>query len=448
MPAEIGLERHVEHLDVNLAHVMAHPLLEDVNQKATVLFASDRTLGYEVAVLRVKQALAVGLLAPAQIGDVDRLFGGALNDRDELHPLRAHLITKETIDRAAMFLVGGVDRAEYVEFDSVLAQVLPALHHLVESTFLRAVQPVSVVEFAWPVDAQANQKVVFLKEGAPLIIEKDAVGLESVFHDLLGAAILFDEFDRAPEELELHQRRLTPLPGHCYRGRAVRLQQLADVGLERRIGHPILFVRIQRFLGEEETISAINVASGPARLCQQMEARRRVLWPSIVWPDIFSHWSHVHTIFVTATKSAASPGSLGRLGRRLQPRNCQNRQVAGPSEPANKRLGERSLWRKTATTLSKRQQTFLLNLGKTFQRGRYTKQPPAGAKPWWKDRALLVLQPRFFRRKLYLPLRLRTIPVDEGCEILSLERIHAGRLLVARSQGQVHAAIVGQNNVG
>ena len=126
---------------------------------------------------------------------------------------------------------------------------------------------------AWAVDAQPNQKIVFLEEGAPLIIQQDAVGLKGVFHGLTGPAVLFDELDRAPEELELHQRRFASLPRHGDRGRAVRLQQLADVGLQRGLRHPVLFVRIQRFLRQKEAISAIDVAGGPARLRQQVEAR-------------------------------------------------------------------------------------------------------------------------------------------------------------------------------
>src|ERR1039457_4048037 len=140
MAAEIGLERHVEHLDEDIAHSMAHPLLENVNEEAAVLFAADRARRYQVAGLRIEQALAAGLLAPALVGDIDCLLGGTLDDRDELHPLRAHLIAEETIDRAPVFLVGCVDRTQYVELDSVLAQVPPALHHTVESPPFAAVE--------------------------------------------------------------------------------------------------------------------------------------------------------------------------------------------------------------------------------------------------------------------------------------------------------------------
>jgi hypothetical protein len=87
---------------------------------------------------------------------------------------------------------------------------------------------------------------------------------------------MLDELDRAPEEIEFHQRRLAALPRHYHLRGAVRLQQLADVGLERSLGHPMLFVRVQRLLGQEEAIRAIDVARGPARLREQMKARRGI----------------------------------------------------------------------------------------------------------------------------------------------------------------------------
>ena len=282
MAAEIGLECHVENLDINLADVMAYPFFEDVYQEASVLFAPNGAIRYQVAGLRIEQALAARLLAPAQIGDLDRFFGRALDDGDELHPLCTHLIAKKRIDGAAVFLVGGVDGADYVEFDSVVAQVPPALHNLVKGTLFSTVEPVRVVELAWSIDTQTNQKVVFFEKSAPVIIEEDAVSLKGVLHDLPRPSVLFNEFDGALEEFELHQGWLAPLPSYGHRGRAVGLQQLADICLERGIGHPVLFVRVQRLLGQEEAIGAIDVASGAARLRQQMEARGGVDRQSIV----------------------------------------------------------------------------------------------------------------------------------------------------------------------
>jgi hypothetical protein len=46
MPAEISLERHVEELNVNTAHVVTHPLLKDIHEKPAVLFAPHRAFRY------------------------------------------------------------------------------------------------------------------------------------------------------------------------------------------------------------------------------------------------------------------------------------------------------------------------------------------------------------------------------------------------------------------
>ena len=237
---------------------------------------ADGALGDQIAGLRVEQALAAARpLAPALVGDGERLLGGALDDRDELHPLRAQLVAEEAIDGAAVLLVGGVDRAQNVELDAVLAQMPPSLHDEVEGALSAPVAPVGVVQFARPVDAQADQEIVLLEEGAPGVIEQHAVGLKGVLHLLAGPPVFLDQRDRVLEELQLHQRRLAALPRHRHFGRAVRLQQLPDIGLERGLRHPVLVVGIQRLLRQEEAIGAVDVAGGAARLREQVKARRR-----------------------------------------------------------------------------------------------------------------------------------------------------------------------------
>ena len=119
-----------------------------------------------------------------------------------------------------MVLVGGVDRAQDVEVDVVLAQVPPAAHHQVERALPAAVDAVGVVQLARTVDAQAHEEVVLLEERAPVVVEQQAVGLERVLHGLAGPAVLLDQFHRAAKEVELHQRRLAALP--CHRHLRVR----------------------------------------------------------------------------------------------------------------------------------------------------------------------------------------------------------------------------------
>ena len=246
MPAKIGLERHIEHLYKDRAHVVAHPLLENIHEELTILFAADGAFGDEVSGLSVEQAFAAWLFAPALVGDINCFRRGAFDDGNKLYPFRFHLVAKKTVNGAAVFLVCGIDGAQDVELDSVLAQKPPALHHFVEGALLASVDAVGVVDLAWAVHAQPDQKIVLLEERAPFIIQKNAVGLKGVFHGLLGPTVFFDEFDGTPEELDFHQCRLATLPRHRNCWRAVRLQQLADVGLERGIGHPALFVGIQR----------------------------------------------------------------------------------------------------------------------------------------------------------------------------------------------------------
>ncbi len=282
MTTEVGFERDVEHLDKDCAHIMAQPFFENVHQELAILLAVYGALGDEVAILGIEQALATGLVTPTLVGDIDGFGAGALDDGDELNPGCFHFIAKEAIDRAAMVFVGGVDGAQDVEVHFVLAQVSPALHDLVEGASFAAVEAVGVVDFAGAIDAEAHQKVVFLEESAPFVIEQDAVGLKSVLHDLVRTAVFLHEFDGAAEELDLHEGRLAALPSHSDVRSAVRFQQLADVGLERGLGHPILFVGIERFLGEEEAVRAIDIASGSARFREEVKGRGRLSGPSLI----------------------------------------------------------------------------------------------------------------------------------------------------------------------
>ena len=109
--AKKGLERHIEHLNKHFAHIMANPLLEDVDEELAVLPAADGPVGYHVAGLRIKNALAASLLAPSQVCNIDRVSVSSLDNGDELDPLCAHLVAKETIDRTTVFFVGGIHRA-------------------------------------------------------------------------------------------------------------------------------------------------------------------------------------------------------------------------------------------------------------------------------------------------------------------------------------------------
>jgi hypothetical protein len=53
--------------------------------------------------------------------------------------------------------IGGVKRAEDIDIDLVPAQVLPAADEVVKALFAFLVDPVSIVQRAWPVHAQSHE---------------------------------------------------------------------------------------------------------------------------------------------------------------------------------------------------------------------------------------------------------------------------------------------------
>ena len=55
-----------------------------------------------------------------------------------------------------MMFVGGVDCAQDIEVHTMLAELAPAMHHLVKGAPFATIEPVGVVDLAWAVDAQAD----------------------------------------------------------------------------------------------------------------------------------------------------------------------------------------------------------------------------------------------------------------------------------------------------
>ena len=113
MTPEVCLKRYVEELNENATHIAPHPVLEDIDEKSAVLLTAYRTFSHEVASLRIKEALAFARpIAPTLIGDIDRLIRGPFYDRNKLQPFCTQFVPEKAIDRPAMVLVGGVNRAQ------------------------------------------------------------------------------------------------------------------------------------------------------------------------------------------------------------------------------------------------------------------------------------------------------------------------------------------------
>ena len=94
------------------------------------------------------------------------------------------------------------------------------------------VHPVGVVKLSWAVDADSDEKVVFLKEPAPFVVKQCAVGLHCVFELHTRLSVLFLQFDGTPVKVNAHKRGFTPLPGNSYLRAAVGFDKLPDVTLQ------------------------------------------------------------------------------------------------------------------------------------------------------------------------------------------------------------------------
>jgi len=78
----------IEGLHEDLAHISAHPLIEDRHKKTPVLLRPNRALGDQLTDLRVQRAVASRALAPTLVGHGQRLHSGSLDNGDELNILR------------------------------------------------------------------------------------------------------------------------------------------------------------------------------------------------------------------------------------------------------------------------------------------------------------------------------------------------------------------------
>ena len=142
---------------------------------------------------------------------------------------------------------------------------LEAVHHQIEAALSRPGDAIGVMQRTRAIDAQAHQKMVRLQESAPFIVQGHAIGLEGLRDDLVRLPVFFHQRHGLAKKLDAHQCGLAALPGDRHFRQAMRFKQLPDIGLECGIRHPVLFIRIQGFLGQEEAVLAVDVASGPTR---------------------------------------------------------------------------------------------------------------------------------------------------------------------------------------
>ena len=173
--------------------------------------------------------------------------------------------------------VGGGDGRQEVVLYPVLLQQAQSAHHSQESRLPSLVHPVCVVQLTGTIEAESHQVAMFAKERAPLVIEKDAIGLNRVLDPCTGLAMLLGVRDDLAEEIEAHQRGLATLPREADGGSMMSFDELADVGLHYLGRHAEVAVRVELFLVEVEAVLAVEVADRAGRLGEDVKGAGAVL---------------------------------------------------------------------------------------------------------------------------------------------------------------------------
>ncbi len=161
---EVVPDRRLERLHVHAPDVVVDPLVPDRRQEPPELLRPHGPHRRRHPPHRVRVPVLVH----------------ALDDRDELHPVRAHLVAQEPVDLERVVAVEPVDGREHVVLDLVrLEQPQPA-HDVVEGGLAALVDAVAVVERARPVDGDPDEVLVLGQERRPLVVDARPVGLDRV----------------------------------------------------------------------------------------------------------------------------------------------------------------------------------------------------------------------------------------------------------------------------
>ena len=131
--------------------VAGDPFIKDGDKKTTTLFRSHGAISYRVSFL-------------------EACFVIPLNDGYKLDKLCPYVVAEELIYFGGMRNVSSTNCAQNVKLNVVLLQQTSSVQHSVKSRVSRLVYAVGIVQFPWPVKAQADEIAMFVEKGAPLLI--------------------------------------------------------------------------------------------------------------------------------------------------------------------------------------------------------------------------------------------------------------------------------------
>src|SRR5665647_424836 len=125
-------------LNVHATDVAGDPFIKDGDKKTTPLFRGHGAIRYRVPFL-------------------EACFVIPLNDGYKLDKLCPHVVAEELIHLGGMRNVSSTNCAQNVKLNVVLLQQTCSVQHSFKSRVSRLVYAVGIVQFAWPVKAQADE---------------------------------------------------------------------------------------------------------------------------------------------------------------------------------------------------------------------------------------------------------------------------------------------------
>lgn len=158
-----------------------------------------------------------------------RVTLGALHNWDELQELCMQIISEEAIHLERKVLITGMNGRENVEFDAMALENVNPRQHPIEGTGTAFVDAVPIVEFAWPIEADAYEKAMLSEKDSPGVVQQRGVRLQTVVNDHARTPVLLLEGNDTLEKRKAHQRRFPTLPNERDLSNGLRFDVLANV---------------------------------------------------------------------------------------------------------------------------------------------------------------------------------------------------------------------------
>ena len=254
-PAKPARQRRIKVKDEGVANVSVYPLVEDLDEVSSPLARPDGAVRDRAAFLES------GLVVP-------------LNNGDELDVSGIKFIAKEAVHVEGIISVFRIDGAQDVELDLMLLQQPDGSLSQAKSPMTGLVFAIEVMKLPGAVDTQADEEIVLEKEMAPLVGQKDSVGLEGVLNPRAGLCVLLLDLHGALIEIQAHECGLSALPRHGHQRTSMAFKKLFDISLMHLIGHAEIAFRIKLLLFQIEAIVATEIACRAGGRCHHVKRGR------------------------------------------------------------------------------------------------------------------------------------------------------------------------------